>query len=424
MSSAREESDDEETGAESDSPSAPDKEYEDEIVESLIAKFGNEIAESGRAPLGDEFVDRVASSLVEKMSSEFPEITIKSKQLDDVLDDFREKKLEEVDSHDHYNRKIDYIEQYLISEINADTTDGLTSQDVERYEKWRKYDSLDRDKPLADNTLRDDLYLFREFIQYMAKHRMVPVRFKDLIEIPKVDYKSGDGVDEKKLDPEFAKTALEYLRKYRYAGVEHVTMELLCHSGPRNGGLHGRDVDDFDYDESVLDFEHSEDTKLKKDKGSERAVTLFGDLPDIIQDYLDHQRPDVTDENGREPLLTKGNGRISTSTIRKIAYKWTRPCAVGLGCPHDRDPDECEAAQINNRAYKCPSSRAPHHIRKGYITDQRTRGVSPGGIDQRCDVTPRVQKLHYDLPEDDEDRRRYDEEFRNADDDPNSGYNH
>lgn len=45
---------------------------------------------------------------------------------------------------------------------------------------------------------------------------------------------------------------------------------------------------------------------------------------------------------------------------------------VGIDCPHDRDPEDCEAAQKNNSASKCPSSRAPHHIRKGYTTDQKT----------------------------------------------------
>jgi hypothetical protein len=201
-------------------------------------------------------------------------------------------------------------------------------------------------------------------------------------------------------------------------------MELMCESGPRKAGLQGRDKDDFDFEEQVLQYEHFEETQLKNNEKSEREITLYGDTPEIIQDYLDDQRPQVTDSEGRKPLLTKGNGRISLSTLQKIAYKWTRPCAVGLDCPHDRDPEECEAAQRNNSAYKCPSSRAPHHIRKGYITDQKNRGVSSDAIDQRCDVSPRVQELHYDLPDSTEERQRFEDEFKNADDDPDSGFNH
>lgn len=95
-------------------------------------------------------------------------------------------------------------------------------------------------------------------------------------------------------------------------------------------------------------------------------------MPEIIQDYIADKRPAETDEEGQSPLLTKGDQKISPSTLQKISYKWTRPCMVGIDCPHDRDPEDCEAAQKNNSTSKCPSSRAPHHIRKGYTTDQKT----------------------------------------------------
>jgi hypothetical protein len=258
----------------------------------------------------------------------------------------------------------------------------------------------------------------------MAKHNLVPLRFEKVVKIPDTDTKSGEGVDEKKIDPELAKAAREYLDKYEYASLEHVTIELLCQSGPRSGGAHGLDVEDFDYNESALKYEHTDETSLKKDEASERGIDLFGDGPEIIRDYIKNKRPDETDESGREPLLTDGNGRLSKSTIQKYAYKWSRPCAVGLGCPHDRDPENCEAAEDNNSAHKCPSSRAPHHFRKGYITDQKNRGVSAEAIEHRCDVSPRVQDLHYDLPDEAEKRERYREEFKNAEDDPDSGFNH
>lgn len=377
---------------------------------------------SGDPP--EELLEQIASTVVDHMADSFPELSLKSRPMEAVLDEFREKKLEEVKSTGQYRRKIDYLRTYLEDEAQIESTEDLTSEDVERYDKWRKYESLSRDEPLADSTLSDDMYLFRELIQYLIEHRMAPVRFEKCVEIPEIDYAEGEGVDEKKLDPEIAKAALEYLRKYEYADIEHVSMELMCHSGPRKAGLIGRDVPDFDYQERVLKYETEDTTPLKNDESSEREVSLYDDLPEIIKDFLQDQRPPATDEEGREPLLTKGDGRLSPSTLQKIAYKWTRPCKVGLGCPHDRDPEDCEAAQKNNSAYKCPSSRAPHHIRTGYITDQKNRGVSGDGIEQRCDVTPRVQKLHYDHPDDAEERERYENEFRNADDDPNSGYNH
>ncbi len=372
----------------------------------------------------EEFLEAIASTIVDEMSESFPELSRKSRPMDAVLREFRENKLEEVDSTRQYERKLDYLQTYLAEEARVETTEDLTSEDVERYDTWRKYESLTREEPLSVSTLRDDMYLFRESIQHLIEHRMAPVRFEKSVNIPEPEYENGDGVDEKQLDPEIAKAALEYLRKYEYATVEHVAMELMCQFGPRKNGLRGRNVDDFDYDEGTLTFKHDSATPLKNDEGSEREVTLYGAVPEIIQDYLANKRPAAVDDEGREPLLTKGDGRISPSTLQTIAYMWTRPCAVGLGCPHDRDPEECEAAQTNNSAFKCPSSRAPHHIRTGYITDQKNQGVSAEAVAQRCDVSPRVQDLHYDLPDETEERERYEDEFRNADDDPDSGFTH
>jgi site-specific recombinase XerC len=371
----------------------------------------------------EELVEKVASAVVDEFEESFPELSRKNRPVTDVLDEFREYKLDEVTAEKQYNRKLDYIETYLLEELELETTEDLSSEDVERYQTWRKYESLDREKPLGTTTLQDDMYLFREFIEYLIKHQLAPRRFEWSVEIPETDG-NKDGVDEKRLTPERAKTILEYLRKYHYAGVDHVAMELFCQSGPRKSGVWGRDVQDFEYDDCVLNYEHRPSTPLKNDEGSEREVDLYGEVPEIIQDYLDERRPPVTDEHGRNPLLTKGDGRISLSYLKKLVYKWTRPCKVGEECPHDRDPESCEAAQSNNNAFRCPSSRAPHHIRTGYVTDQKNRGVSSDAIEQRCDASPRVQDRHYDLPDQTEERERYDDEFTNAESDPDSGFNH
>ncbi|QLG61941.1 tyrosine-type recombinase/integrase [Halorarum salinum] len=369
----------------------------------------------------EEFLEQIASTVVDEIAESFPEFVLKSRPMTEVLAEFREHKLEAVETTSHYTRKLDYLETYLQT-AGITTTQDLTSEDVERYRSWRKYESLSRAKPLANNTLRDDMYLFREFIRYLIEHRMAPVRFEHCVEIPRVDRDRGEGVDEKQLVPEVAQAALAYLRTFRYATVEHVTMELMCQAGPRKSGLRALDVGDFNRQTGVLTFRHREGTPLKNNEQSEREITLYGQTPGIIRDHLAHVRPPVRDALGREPLLTKGDGRISPSMLQKIAYMWTRPCVVGLECPHDRDPDECEAAQANDAAFRCPSSRAPHHVRTGYITDQRNRGVSSDAIQQRCDVSPRVQALHYDLPDSTEERERFEDEFRAVGDDPESGY--
>jgi integrase len=373
--------------------------------------------------IADEFSEKIAAAVVDEMDDKFQQFSLKSCPLVEALEEFREEKLNEIKSTRQYNRKFDHMKDYLRNEVPYSSTSDLTIDDVRRYYNWRKYDSRDAEEPYADSTLSDDMYLFREFIRFMEGNQLVPRGYQDVVVIPDVDYQSGEGIDEKLLEPKIAKAAQDYLYKFHYADVEHICFALMCESGPRLSGLEGRDLSDLDFDEGVLSFNHHEETELKSNESSEREIKLYGELIDIIQDYLDNKRPEATDPEGRKPLLSKGNGRISDSTIRKIAYKWTRPCALGMECPHDRDPENCEAAQKNNSAYKCPSSRAPHHIRTGYITTQRNNGVSSEAIEQRCDVSPRVQDLHYDLPDASDERERYEDEFKDKSS-GDSGFSH
>lgn len=381
---------------------------------------GTEEIETIRELLSDNpsesFLQLIASAVKDELEDSIPELTLNSKPMIDALDDFREIKLAQVGAKSHYKRKLTYVESYLVDVKAIGSTGDLTSEIVQQYTDWRKYDSLDRDEPLSNVTLQDDMYLFREFIRYLVEHRFAPVRFLQIIEIPKTNPEAGEGVDEKMLDPELASTIRDYLGKYHYASVDHVVMELFCEVGARKSGLRSLDIGDFSQDGNdwILQFEHREGTNLKNDLMSSRDLTLHGELPNILQDYIEDRRPDVTDEDGRKPLLTKGKGRIGKSTLKTIAYRWTRPCKVGLDCPHDRDPTDCEAAQTGHDAYQCPSSRAPHHIRKGYITAMRNAGVSSDAIDQRCDVSKEVQDRHYDLPSQSDRRRRFDDEFRAA----------
>ena len=150
---------------------------------------------SGDPP--EELLEQIASTVVDHMADSFPELSLKSRPMEAVLDEFREKKLEEVESTGQYRRKLDYLQTYLEDEALIESTEDLTSEDVEQYDTWRQYESLPRDESLVDTTLSDDMYLFREFIRYLIGHRMAPVRFEKSVEIPDIDYAGGEGADEK-----------------------------------------------------------------------------------------------------------------------------------------------------------------------------------------------------------------------------------
>ena len=174
----------------------------------------------------------------------------------------------------------------------------------------------------------------------------------------------GGYVRETTLTTDRANENLDYLEKYEYTTVEHVTWLVLAETGMRMGGAHGLDVDDYRREEEhphlqLLDRPDT-DTPLKNGRKGERPVSISSNACDLIDDYLENRRPGVTDGYGRDPLLASPRGRISKSTIRKYVYKWSRPCAVGAACPHDGDPGECDAAIDLDQVSSAP--QALHRI--------------------------------------------------------------
>ena len=114
----------------------------------------------------------------------------------------------------------------------------------------------------------------------------------------------------------------------------------------------------------------------------------------MIEDYLEFNRIQATDEYGREPLISSAHGRLSESMIRETVYRWTRPC-LHTECPHERDPDTCEA-MTSFKASTCPSSRSPHGVRRGALTRMLREGTPEQVVSDRSDVSGDVLEQHYD----------------------------
>lgn len=68
-------------------------------------------------------------------------------------------------------------------------------------------------------------------------------------------------------------------------------------------------------------------------------VALSQELCELLYDWIDYARPDVTDNYGREPLITTTRGRIEKTTPTKIVYNLMRPCRIEAPCPLDRDSE-------------------------------------------------------------------------------------
>jgi integrase len=177
-------------------------------------------------------------------------------------------------------------------------------------------------------------------------------------------------------------------------------MSILWATGMRVGSLRSLDVQDYRPNLARLELYHrsESDTPLKKKEKGERHVAINDYLCELIDDYLEYNREDVTDEYGRDPLITTAHGRIHKGTLRSTVYKTTRPCVIaGEGCPGDEDPETCEAAQNISGSSKCPYNYSPHAIRKGSITWSLKNDVPAEKVGARMNVSTKALEKHYDM---------------------------
>lgn len=285
---------------------------------------------------------------------------------------------------------------------NLNEIDGRT---LDEYKQYRRTETTPDSDPLAVKTMRDDMLLIRDFIEYLESIEGVPANLSEKVDVPKLN--RGDGVRDISFDSERLESILDYLNKFEYASDAHVILVFYSHTGRRPGGLYALDLKDLhlNCEEPYIEFRHREgETELKNGPHGQNQVSISKPVADIFQDYIENHRHDVTDKFGRKPFLTSDSGRLSKSTMRKRVYGFTRPCVVSDKCPHDREPESCDAAQTFNAASNCPSSKPPYALRHGYITAKRTAGVPIKVVSGRCDVSEKVIEKHYDERDEDEKR--------------------
>lgn len=217
------------------------------------------------------------------------------------------------------------------------------------------------------------------------------------MQIPDID--DDDRTRETSLREEAAITLIKCYRETPelYASRAHVYLELAWFTGARLGGLRSLDLRDVNYRLNSVEFRHrpETDTPLKNKLDGERPVGLKLESIDAIGEYVRENRIDVSDDHGRQPLLASARGRPGKGTIRSWSYLATFPCIAGP-CPHGKETESCEFTEFAH-ASKCPSSRAPHHIRTGSITWQLNQGIPPGVVAERVNSDVKTIKQHYDF---------------------------
>jgi len=297
------------------------------------------------------------------------------------------------------------------NEQDIENLNELGGRDLYEYRIWRREGGYSEDDTeLKTVTLRGQLSTVRAFLNFCASVDAVPESLAEKVPIPSVS--GAGGVSDSTLAPSRALDILDYLERYHYASRKHITVLLAWNTGARCGGIRGLDVEDVDLGDSPgVEFRHrpDENTPLKNAEKGERWNAISRRVAHTLEDYIDGPRNDLTDEYGRNPLLTTRQGRPSGSTIRDTIYSVTRPCWRGEECPHDRDVDECEATHYHH-ASKCPSSRSPHDVRSGRVTAYRREDVPREIVSDRLNASEQVLDRHYDRRserEKSEQRRKY-----------------
>lgn len=295
-----------------------------------------------------------------------------------------------------YRRKLDFFLEYCEAEGIHDLNQ-MDGRKIDGYETWRRYESSDCVDVLGQKTMRDDMYLMKSFFTYQEKIDSVTPGLQHKVKIPTLS--DGDGVRNDELSAERNQRILAHLAKYEYATVDHIVWALHWYTGRRPGGIHSLDLKDVHTDTSdpYLEFRHrGGTTSLKKGERGEGSVNLPEVAAELFEDYKQNRRYDVLDKDGRQPFLTSKQGRLSKPYMRKLFYKWTRPCKVGKDCPHNQDMQTCAAAQTLDKASTCESAKSPITDRHGHITELLRLGVPIAIISERCDVSEEVIEKHYD----------------------------
>jgi len=305
---------------------------------------------------------------------------------------------------------VDWLDEDGITNLNQ-----LSGRDVFRYDSSRRSDGLSK------SALNNQLGTIKLFLEFCADIEAVPPELPAKVDVPTLS--KAERANEEKLSAQRADTIIEALEKYEYASRDHLLFALGWHTGARLGALRSLDLrdcylveddlqrlahqDDLDpeqleaVDLPFLYFRHrpESDTPLKNKGEGERPVGLSDEIGELLQEYIEVSRFDVEDDHGRKPLFSsqKGTGRMSKGAIRSRFNIITQPCRYGV-CPHDRDPDDCEAREHGYES-RCPSARSPHRIRTGSITNHRDEGWPPEVLAERVNATPEVIRTHYDQPD-------------------------
>lgn len=298
-----------------------------------------------------------------------------------------------------YRKSLDTFEAFA-DEEGLETLDDLEMWKVGHYTDWL----VNRD--YARPTIQSKQKQARRWLNWLESQGYLPVGLHLSIEPLKLDDSEQTSSDI--LRPQSLREFLTFYRdsvKWR-ATRRHALLEVIGHTGGRRSCVRALDVGDYDPDARTLTFINRPEsgTRLKRGDGHQRKVVLSETPNDVLKEFVERDRYEKHDDNGRRPLFASTRGRPSASTITNWMYQATLPC-VRRECPHSRQRHTCRWT-VQTSSSQCPSSTSPHPVRRGSITWQLNIGRSIQDVADRAATTPDVIRRYYDQPDLDEDLRR------------------
>ncbi|NLV12122.1 tyrosine-type recombinase/integrase [Haloarcula argentinensis] len=299
------------------------------------------------------------------------------------------------------------LSQFLTwcNEQAIENLNNITGRDLHQYKIWRR----SYNGGIKPVTLKTQMDTLRVFIRFAESIDAVPDGTSQAVQSPNLSDKAN--VRDVMLNSDKAEQIISYLNAYRYASREHITLLLAWRTMMRRGAIHALSLRDYCSQDEYIKVSHRPeiDCPIKNQADGERMVSLSSATCNVIDDWIEDQRPEVVDDYGYEPLLSTNSGRVHTATIAKIVYNWSRPCIIGDECPISEDPEECDYASYG-KACECPESISPHAIRRGSITHHLQEDVPERVVSDRANVGMDTLERHYDQrspKEKMEQRRKY-----------------
>lgn len=282
---------------------------------------------------------------------------------------------------DKNRRQLEHFAAWC-AERDVTTLEGIEPLHIHRYKN-------ERQNEVAPTSLKTVLSTVNMFLSMWERLGVIE-DVAEAVDTSQITVSREDRVREDRLDEGAAKDILDYLSKHHPYDRERAVFYTMWEGGMRTGAVVALDIEDYHPRRKSLELHHrpEQGTRLKNGDKGEREIMVSDTLADILDGYIAEHRPDKTDDYGREPLFTTRKGRISTTSVRRIVYTLTERCEL-----------------VDGRL-------AGHAVRKGAIGRHLSNGWDIQDVAERCDVTEKNLRRHYDLrPENekmDARRRKYD----------------